>query len=69
MTESSFELALEALLDDGHEVHFKKTDGKIVMKLNHEEGVATSELTLQGMGQTMVRAAITFGFGRIDGGD
>jgi len=63
-----FELVVEALLDDGHDIHFKKEDGTIFMKLNSEEIVAVSGVTLEQIGQLAISSALSLGFKRIDGG-
>ncbi len=68
MTLTPFEQVLEALLEDDHEIHFKKEDGTIFVKLDSEEMVAVSGVTLEQIGQLAIGAAISFGFKRIDGG-
>jgi len=65
---SSFELVVELLLDGGHELHFKKEGGMISVKMNSEKMVAISGETLEQIGQHAIKAAIEYGFKRIDGG-
>jgi len=64
-----FELVVEALLDDGHELHFRKEDGTIGMKLNSEQFVAISGVTLEQIGQLAISSSLSIGFKRIDGAE
>jgi len=63
-----FELVVETLLDDGHELHFKKEDGTISMTLNSEQIIAVSGVDVEQIGQLAISSALGFGFKRIDGG-
>ena len=78
--ESSFELLLGILLEEGHEVRLVKNKRSISMTLNSEKVVAVCGETLEQVGQLGIEAAISYGFKkipdqggagdtRIDGGD
>ena len=67
--QTPFELVVEALLEDGHEIHFKKEDGTIYMRLNSEKMVAVSGVTVDEIGERMSSSSLQAGFKRIDGAD
>jgi len=63
-----FEQVLGALLEDGHDVHFKKLDGIIFIILNDDAGNIVSGVTLEQIGQLMIGSAVSQTWKRIDGG-
>lgn len=68
MTLTPFDLTLEILLDDGHDVHFKKEEGTISLTLNDDSVSIASGVTLEQIGQLAIGSAISQAFKRIDGG-
>ncbi len=80
MTQTIFEQFLDALLEDGHDVHFTKENGTILMVLDSEEILAVSGVTLEQIGQLGIGSAVRSAYKkipdqggagdtRIDGGD
>ena len=75
-----FEQLLLAILDEGHEVHFGKTNGVIFIRLNDEEDYIFVERSLDKIGQAVIKDYVSqsykkmvdqggAGKTRIDGGD
>jgi len=67
--QTPFEQVLDALLEDGHEVHFTKNDGSISMKLSSDGIVAVCGVTLEQIGQLAIEGAVQCAFKRIDGAE
>ena len=63
-----FEQILEALLEDGHEIHFKKENGTIFFTLNDDTVNMSAAPTLEQIGQLVIGSAVSQAFKRIDGG-